>query len=243
MKLPIRRVESRATYRVSVEEDQSSLWIGLPSGPLKVQLEDLSAHGCGFVVDALNASSLAIDEELVLRLRVGPKTSPQLFIRAEVRDLQPQGEAVRAGVAFKDRQRLYQQLNLPQWLYFNRRGAFRVPPVNHRGAPLRASFYNRSSTKEFRFTVHNLSSSGLAIRLPRNRELALSTTQILRTRFELPGIDAPFDLRLRYVHRTLFQGVECVGMKFDPDLTRDFEDQSERILGYVFERQSQLLRG
>ena len=243
MKLPIHRVESRSAYRVAVEEDQSSLWIGLPSGPLKVQLNDLSAHGCGFVIDAIHASSLTVGEELILRLRVGPKTSPQLFIRSEIRDLRPQGEGVRAGVAFKDRQRLYQQLSLPQWLYFNRRGAFRVPPANHRGDPLRASFYGYRSTREFRFTIHNLSSSGLAIRLPRSQEFALSKTQVLRTRFELPGIDALFDLRLRYVHCTLFQGVECVGMKFDPDLTKDFEAQSERILGYVFERQSELLRG
>ncbi len=242
MKLPIFSPENRSTYRVAVEDKHSTLWVGLPSGPLKVRLDDVSSRGCGFSMDLESAEDLAVGSELVLRMKVGPKTSPQLFIRSEIRGIREADGLMHIGVAFKDCDRLYHQLDVPQWLYFNRRGAFRVPPCNHRGDPLRAGFYDYKSTEEQRFTVNDLSSTGLSIRLSGSREFTLSETQLIRTKFELPGIEQPFDLRARFIHRTFVQGVERIGMKFDESATRDFDDQSELILGYVLERQSQILR-
>ncbi len=242
MKLPIFSPENRSTYRVDVSESQSTLWIGLPSGPMKVRLDDVSSRGCGFVLDAESAAILSEGDELVLRLKVGPETSPQLFIRSEIRSLREENKTMRVGVAFKDCDRLYQQLDVPQWLYFNRRGAFRVPPCNHRGDPLRASFFDYKSRDEQRFTVNDLSSSGLSIRLSSSSEFTLSETQLIRSTFELPGVEEAFDLKMRFIHRTFVQGVERIGLQFDPVATRRFEPQSERILGYVLERQGQLLR-
>lgn len=242
MKLPIFLPENRSTYRVAVEESASTLWIGLPTGPLQVRLDDVSARGCGFSVDQDSAASLVEGAELVLRIKVGPKTSPQLFIRSEIKSLRADGDEVRVGVSFKDCDRLYHQLDVPQWLYFNRRGAFRVPPCNHRGDPLRAGLFDHKSTEEHRFTVHDLSSSGVSIRVSRERDFTLSETQLLRTTFELPGVDRLFDLQIRFIHRTFVDGVERIGFAFDEASTDDFEEQSERILVYVLERQSQLLR-
>lgn len=242
MKLPIFSPESRSTYRVAVGENQSTLWIGLASGPLRVRLDDVSSRGCGFTLDSESAESMSEGDEMILRLKVGPKTSPQLFIRSEIRALRTEGDEVRVGVAFKDCERLYQQLDVPQWLYFNRRGAFRVPPCNERGDPLRATLCGHKSKEEQRFTVNDLSSTGLSIRLSRSQEFTFSETQLIRATFELPGVKEPFNLKMRFVHRTLVQGVERIGMQYDQASTREFEPQTERILSYVLERQGQLLR-
>ena len=121
--------ESRSAYRVPVAGTHSTLWIGLPRGPLEVRLDNISSRGCGFTVDLDSAASLEEGAELVLRMKAGERTSPQLFIRSEIRAIRVESEGVRVGVQFKERDRLYQQLDVSQWLYFNRRGAFRVPPV------------------------------------------------------------------------------------------------------------------
>ncbi|MEM8713797.1 MAG: PilZ domain-containing protein, partial [Planctomycetota bacterium] len=136
MKLPLRNPENRATYRVQIDEAQATLWVGLKSGPTKAILEDLSSRGCGFLLQTDEAKGLEEGSDLVLRMKVGGPKAPQLFIRAEVRSTRTLDGLVQFGAVFKDPQRLYQQLNEPQWRFFNRRGAFRVAPANHRGDPL-----------------------------------------------------------------------------------------------------------
>ncbi|QDV05497.1 Flagellar brake protein YcgR [Planctomycetes bacterium Poly30] len=243
MKLPIFSPENRSTYRVSIPEGQGMLWVGLSAGPVKVRMDDVSSRGCGFTLGAEEAAGLAEGSELVLRMKIGDPKAPQLFIRSEIRSLRSEGELVHIGALFKECDRLYQQLDVSQWRYFNRRGAFRVPPVNHRGEPLRASFYAKGSEERVRFTVNDLSSSGLAIRLSGSQEYQLSETQCVRSTFELPGVPDPLDLQLRFIHRTFIKGVERIGFMIDMRATAVAEVQSETILRYVMERQSQLLRG
>lgn len=227
---------------LTVHDGQGTLWVGLKSGPAKVVLDDVSSRGCGFTLKSEQAADLAEGGELVLRMMVGDKKAPQLFIRSEIRSLRSDGDVVHIGSVFKDSERLYQQLDVSQWRYFNRRGAFRVPPVNHRGEPLRASFHARDSDERARHTVNDLSSSGLAIRLSGTEKYRLSETECVRVTFELPGVPDPLDLQVRFVHRTLIQGVERVGFSIDMRATEIAEQQSETILRYVMERQSELLR-
>lgn len=243
MKLPIFTPENRSTYRVALDGSQGTLWVGLKSGPARVILDDVSSRGCGFTLDAETGASLAEGGELVLRMKVGDKTSPQLFIRSEIRSCREDNGVVHVGVLFKDCDRLYQQLDVSQWRFFNRRGAFRVPPVNHRGEPLRASFYDEGAEQPLRYTVHDLSSSGLSIRLSIATDYILSESKCVRVTFELPGIDEAFDLQVRFVHRTFVEGIERIGFIFDTREGNDGEAQSEALLRYVLERQSALLRG
>ena len=133
MKLPIFTLENRTTYRVAINDGQGTLWVGLKSGPAKSRLDDASSRGCGFTLSAEEAVGLEEGGELVLRIKIGDERAPQLFIRSEIRALRPDGDVVHVGALFKDCDRLYQQLDVSQWRYFNRRGAFRVPPANHRG--------------------------------------------------------------------------------------------------------------
>lgn len=243
MKLPLRHPENRATYRVQIDESQASLWVGLKSGPTKAILEDLSSRGCGFLLLAEDAEGLEEGSDLVLRMKVGGPKAPQLFIRAEVRSARALDEHIQFGTVFKDAQRLYQQLSEAQWRFFNRRGAFRVAPANHRGDPLRASFFDKGSAEPVRLTVNDLSSTGLAVRLSPGRDYELSESQPVRVQFELPGEHGEFDLQVRFVHRSFVKGVERIGFNMDLAATEQGEEQSERILRYVMERQSQLLRG
>ena len=97
--------ESRSAYRVPVAGTQSTLWIGLPRGPLEVRLDNISSRGCGFTVDLDSAASLEEGAELVLRMKAGERTSPQLFIRSEIRAIRVESEGVRVGVQFKERDR------------------------------------------------------------------------------------------------------------------------------------------
>jgi len=243
MKLPLRNNENRTTYRVKIGEDQATLWIGLRSGPVKATLEDLSSRGCGFLLPKDEVEGIEAGSEVVLRMKVGGGKTPQLFIRAEVRARQEVGELAQFGVVFKDADRLYQQLTVEQWRIFNRRGAFRVPPANHRGEPLRASFSDADSEAPKRFTVNDLSSSGLSIRLTPGRDFELSETQPVRVEFELPNGFGAFSFSARFVHRSFVKGIERIGMVFDKAATESFEAQSESLPRYVLERQSELLRG
>ena len=108
---------------------------------------------------------------------------------------------------------------------------------------MRASFYDRGSDARVRYTVNDISSSGLAIRLSGQQEYTLSETECVRVTFELPGVLEPLDLQVQFVHRSFVQGVERVGFVIDMRTTPIAEVQSETILRYVMERQSQLLRG
>ncbi|MEM8714011.1 MAG: PilZ domain-containing protein, partial [Planctomycetota bacterium] len=104
-------------------------------------------------------------------------------------------------------------------------------------------FFDRGSKEPTRFTVNDLSSSGLAVRLSPGHDYELSETKLVRAQFELPGDHGDFDLQVRFVHRSFVKGVERIGFLMDLASTEQGEAQSERILRYVMERQSQLLRG
>lgn len=242
MKITNFNPENRSSYRVPVGEAHGTLWVGLKSGPAMVRLDDVSSRGCGLTLTAEEATGVEEGSELVLRMKVGDERAPQLFIRSEVRSLRTEHGFVHIGVLFKEQDRLYAQLDPSQWRYFNRRGAFRVPPANHRGDPLRASFYDHGSREEVRFTINNLSSSGLAIELASGHEFDMSESECIRVNYELVGVPQPLDLHVRFVHRSFVDGVERIGFVYDMKATRDAEAQCETILRYVMERQSQLLR-
>lgn len=242
MKLPIFSPENRSTYRVPIQDGQGTLWVGLKSGPVKVRLDDVSSRGLGFTLSAADAEGLKEGDELILRIKIGDDQSPQLFIRSQIRGIREEDGASHIGAFFKDHDRLYQQLTPSQWRFLNRRGAFRVPPADHRGDPLYATFHGSDPDESSRHVVNDLSSSGLAIRLSGRDEYNFPSNMGVQAQFELPGAPDPFDLRLNLVHRSFVAGVERIGFAIDMERTRRAEDQTEAIVRYVMGRQSELLR-
>lgn len=233
--------DQRSTYRVQAVGDDTLLWVGLPDGPAQATVYDISARGCGFLLEPEQAEALEDDAEVVLRLVVGGKTMPQLFVKAKVRNRVPSDDKVRIGVQFLDPERLYTQLTEEQWLFFNRRGAFRVPPLDERGRPLVAQFYLPGKRRPKALPVHDLSSSGMSVSLPASSDVEFSESRPMRVTFTVPGDGANVDMKVLFVHKTPIKGTRRVGFRFDPDSTPQFASQTETILRYVLERQRQLV--
>lgn len=233
--------DQRATYRVQAVGDDTLIWVGLPDGPAQAKPFDISARGCGFLLSPEQAATLEDDAEVVLRLVVGGAGMPKLVVKAKVRNRVPSEDQVRIGVQFLDPERLYTQLTQEQWLFFNRRGAFRVPPLDDRGRPLVARFYLPGKRQPKAIPIHDLSSSGMSVSLPADADVEFSETRPMRVTFTLPLDGTEVDIKVLFVHRTPIKGTRRVGFRFDPDSTPQFTSQTETILRYVLERQRQLV--
>lgn len=234
--------DQRSTYRVRAAGDEAILWVGLPTGPVEVPAYDISARGCSFVLSEEDAKKLEIDGDVVLRMRVGGEGTSMLFVRAVVKNHVPmEDEGVRVGVAFRDAERLYTQLDERQWNFFNRRAAFRVVPATADGGPVVASFYLPGKRRPRAIPIHDLSSSGMAVEIDADEEVEFSETRPMRVTFTLPLDGSELDMKVLFVHRTPRAGRRRVGFRFDPGSTPRFESQTETILRYVLERQRQLV--
>ena len=240
----IQRIQSpdqRTAYRVQAGGEGAQLWVALAAGPAELVIDDISVRGCAFVVSPEQAEEIEDRSVLILRLLVGGEGMPQLFIRARARNRLSDGESVRIGVEFLEPERLYAQLKEPQWLFFNRRGAFRVPPADKRGRALRANFYLPGKRKPKSIVLHDLSSSGLGIDLRPEDDVEFPTQRSIRVTFVLPIDEREVELKVRFVHKTPVNGRRRIGFQIDMEATRDLEEQTETILRYVLERQRQIL--
>lgn len=235
--------EKRSAYRVRATSEEAEIFVATDQGPVAATLEDLTARGCGFTLTPPAGLTLAEDQELMLRLLVGGPLMPQLFVRATIRSIRPtDGEgAVRCGVLFGDTERLYGQLKVPQWRFFNRRQAFRVPPADERGRPLRARFVIPGEDEPRSLQIHDLSSSGISTDLRPANDVEFPRHLPVRVRFNLPKVEEEIDVRVLFVHRTMVDGRIRTGFRIDEQRTERFESQTEEILRYVLERQRQLL--
>lgn len=233
--------DQRSTYRVQAGGEDARLRVGLPSGPVEAELNDISSRGGGFSLPASTADEIEKGAEIILRLEVGGPAMPQLFIRAIVRNKIVDQECVRVGVEFVDPDRLYAQLKEPQWLFFNRRRAFRVRPTDAHGRPLRAKFSLPERSKPRSIALYDLSSTGLSVDLRPENRVEFPADSPIRVTFMVPldGVEA--DLRVLLVHRTSIQGRKRVGFHIDIENTPDAESQAETILRYVLDQQQKLI--
>lgn len=233
--------DQRALYRVRANSTEAQVFVGLPDGPVRAELRDLSARGCGFVLPTASAASLEQGGVVMLRMVVGGDDLPHLFVRAVVRSLGAADGGTRVGVEFDDLERLFQQIQPVQWRFFNRRQAFRVPPADERGRPLRGRFHIPGIEEPRSVPIHDLSCSGLATEVRPQDEAPFPKHLPLRVQFRLPNIAQEVDVRALFVHRTVVEGRVRTGFRFDPMRTEDLDHQSERILRYVLDRQRRLL--
>lgn len=241
LKLPNRKSDQRTTYRVRAAGDESEVFVALRSGPVKAHLDDLSARGCGVVVETDVEGLPDENGDIVLRLLVGGSGMSQLFVKGTVKGIREVENGVRLGIQFSDVERLYAQLKEPQWRFFNRRQAFRVPPADSRGRPLRAHFHLPGAEQPRSIPVHDLSSTGLSVWLAPKNDVPFPKHLPVRVTFRLPSNPGEFDLRVLFVHRTRVEGKQRVGFRIDTERTADADGQAEKILRYVLERQRQLL--
>lgn len=236
-----RRKDQRSRYRVSTGLEGARLSVVFLDGPADGTLLDLTSMGCGFRIQHPNAASIQVGGELVLRLGVGGEDMPNLFVKAVVRSVVEDGRGRRVGVEFLEEAKLYAQLNPAQWRYFNRRQAFRVPPVDAHGAPLRARFVVPGVSKPVSVPLHDLSSTGLATEVKKINDVEFPADVPLEVHFKLPSAQRELDLRVLFVHRTFLFGRIRTGFRIDPDRTPNLEVQTESIVRYVLERQRQIL--
>lgn len=233
--------DKRTAYRVRAAPGDSDITLGLASGPLAARLADVSALGCSFIVPESHARELQPDTELVLRMRIGGPRMPKLFLRGVVRSQIEESGGLRVGVQFVDTDRLYNQLREPQWRFFNRRQAFRVPPADERGRPVRAKFELPGEHAPRSVQLHDLSSTGLAISIRPVDDFEVPTDEPIYATFSLPGVPRSLELTVRFVHRRHIEGRIRVGFRIDMIGTLQAEEQCEMILRYVLERQRQIL--
>ncbi|MEM6567728.1 MAG: PilZ domain-containing protein [Planctomycetota bacterium] len=236
------RSDRRGAYRVQTTRDEGRLWIGLSSGRAEAVLEDISARGLACTVAGPDVDRVFEGDSVPLLVRIGGATAGKLRMRGTVRSIQRlEGGVARLGMEFEDVERVFPQLQADQWRYFNRRSAFRVPPLDADGKPVDADFTFGGQKDAIRVPLFDLSSSGIGLSFKPAEALDLPREGLVRVRFSLQGVERTFDLMVRFVHRTTVGDRVRIGLHIDVDATPDGERQCEEIADYVIDAQRQQL--
>ncbi|MEM9381600.1 MAG: PilZ domain-containing protein [Planctomycetota bacterium] len=236
------RTDRRGAYRVETTRDEGRLWIGLSSGRAEAVLEDISARGLACTVAGGDVDRMREGDSVPLLVRIGGKAAGKLRMRGTIRSVQRlDAELARIGVEFEDVERVFPQLEADQWRYFNRRSAFRVPPLDAEGRPVEAEFSVAGVRDAVRLPLFDLSSSGIGLSFKPADAPDLPREGLVRVRFVLEGVERTFDLMVRFVHRTAVGDRVRVGLRIDVEATADGERQCEEIADYVIGAQRQQL--
>lgn len=239
MKFFLRKADEqqREAYRVRLERAtlRTSLVRGDSIQP--VEMLDMSAGGCAVRAALDLGYEVYPDLEVALRIVADNRN---LYTRAVVRSVNAEEVTARIGLQFIERERLWAQLDERLWRFFNRRQAFRIVPARDENGPQRVTL--RWGEIERVEVLHDLSTTGLSLRVSVKEEIVFPAEELIRAEFKLPLQGAPFRIGIVLAHDTLVRGSRRVGFRFDPDATPGLSHEQERILQYVLARQRLLLR-
>lgn len=229
--------QEREAYRVRLERGPLRAFLVLDDVPQPAELIDLSSGGCALRLPREARTGPAEGDPLTLRFDIHDRS---LFGRAVVRYVEEDGIHWRIGAQFVERERLWQQLDEDLWRFFNRRQAFRVRPAPAAQGP--ASVTVRWADVEREDVLHDVSTSGLSLRVSTKDDVVFPRHELVQAELRLPPNCEPFRLGLVFVHDTVVRGSRRVGFRFDPVGTPHLAREQERILQYVLARQRAVIR-
>ncbi|MEZ6017695.1 MAG: PilZ domain-containing protein [Planctomycetota bacterium] len=228
--------QAREAYRVRLERSPLRVIVVVADEDARqVELLDLSAGGCALRAQEGDLPGLTVGATVLLRFESRARS---LYAQAAVRSHKVVDGWVRVGLQFVERDLLWQQLDEGLWRYFNRRQAYRVSPAREATGP--ATVNVTVGDVQRVDLLHDLSCTGLSLRISNKDPFVFPTDALVDLRFELAQAGAPFRFGAMLVHDTLVRGSRRVGFRFDPLATPNLQHEQERVLQYVLARQRTL---
>jgi c-di-GMP-binding flagellar brake protein YcgR len=220
-------MSQRTFYRVGRESglDDFELELVLPDGRrAAAQLCDLSAGG---LTAQTNGADLPLHAGSALEIELrSSRLAISVQVPARICNVRDSSGSIRYGIRFQDPRALQRKLPSQMCRFFNRRGAPRATLGPHEQVDVAL---RSSGSWQVRGHVHDLSVSGAAVWLSGDdarRVTAGSPVRIVLTP-EQGGARVELEGRVRWTQET--DGPLLVGIAFDPELTRGYEQQRREI--------------
>jgi len=234
--------QERAAYRTRLERTPVQVSVLTEDGAQAVELIDLASGGCALRVPEALARGLATGAHVRLAFITAERT---IETEAAVRNIEAGGVRARVGLQFSTPEHLIAQLDGllegGAWRYFNRRQSFRVR--TERGAQSAAEFVVlRWGAEEQRFALHDVSTTGISLRIARREEVQLPSGELIDAELFLPVAGSPFRLGVVVAHDSEVGGARRIGLRFDDVATPGLARAQEQILQFVLARQRRVLR-
>ena len=231
----------RAAYRVRLERAKVRALLILGDVPIQVELLDISSGGFAVSAglelwDGFEAQ-LAVGADVTVRFDADGRS---LFARATVRSVVDEEVTRRMGFQFCEPERLWKQLDDRLWRLFNRREAFRAARTIGGGALRHLTTW--WDGVERTDVLHDVSTTGLSLRVSTNDPVRFPPGEPIRCRFQLNERDAPFELVITLAHDSVARGSRRVGFAFDTVAGGLSEGDQERIMQHVLSHQRSTLR-
>ncbi len=230
-------MDQRDQYRVDIG-GSSVLQVGLvAAGGVSIvgRIADISVRGVSLVLSAHRGPqeggrALRMGEEVQLRFPSTLLNKP-LTASARVKDRTEEGDSLRYGFEFTDPAQFEYRLWPALRRLFNRRQAFRVAP--HHELPVEIT----PGAARAVFPLLDISTRGLAVRVPIEAEPALRATDRIRLSFGLPGRQPTVDVDGIVRSRVLLPGADVrYGAEFDLQRTSNPDAVQSAIGEYVMQR-------
>ena len=230
-------MDQRDQYRVDIG-GSSVLQVGLvAAGGVSIvgRIADISVRGVSLVLSAHRGPqeggrALEMGEEVQLRFPSTLLNKP-LTASARVKDRTEEGDSLRYGFEFTDPAQFEYRLWPAFRELFNRRRAVRVVP--HDELPVEVM----PGAARAVFGLLDISTLGLAVRVPIEAEPALRATDRIRLSFPLPGWQPPVDVEGIVRSRVLLPGADVrYGAEFDLQRASNPEGIRSAIGEYVMQR-------
>lgn len=170
------------------------------------------------------------------------KRSIDVMVRAMSR--MDEGDIYRYDFSYVNQDELKSQLPAALFRLFNQRKTFRVEPdekapIKARVTACRSDAGEASAEEIFEgeivATIQDISSTGIALLVDQQGEVALAAASLVEVTFTLPTHPRPIRLEARIRHRRIVQNMIRVGLEF-------VDGEQESIIEYVMLRQREELK-
>ena len=222
--------DRRTPYRVGPTGQVEALLVD-GEDEIPCELLDISARGVGIELRAGDCPPLGNGDRVRLRFRADGEAA----VSAEGR-VQSVAEAEglkRLGVELSTPNGVGSELASAWWSLFNRRAAYRIIPVVNVAEPCRLTL--RWGDYARHDVVHDISTTGISLRVPKGQTLELAVDRPVRGWLDLPNTETTLHLVLRLVHSSPTPTAVRMGFVIDTQLTRAYDAQRARISDFVLE--------
>jgi len=223
--------------RVPDAEDLSAyITLGDEGAALPVELLDMNIQGAGLRMPFHVAPSEGYEQLVELTVshvhdgwRV---SSPARVTRVKKHD----DAHVHVGLQFVNLGDLYAQLDDALGRYFNRRSTLRVQPIDGQGVNVRISYKHH----RLRGTAHDLSRTGLGVRLTLVQAATFGTGELVTLVFDIPGFKAPIETLANVRHGYRLQEDVVLGMEYASTKTCSLTAQRKAYNAFLDRREGEM---
>lgn len=225
-------LEQRGSYRRrQTPRKDIAVHVLTPSGTFQGDFRDISVQGVGAAFRLSNDPGLGEDDVVEVAVKCGMRNEIATPARTVYSQVENEGR-VRYGFQFINEGNLYSQLDNFYARLFNRRGSPRVRPALEHSVV--ASIGWRSN--ELDVILADVSATGAGLTLPITDAYQLAGIDLLRIRFDLPGVRDTLEGTVRIEKRKQSGARAWMGVSFDFDAAGNLNAQAGELAAFVDRR-------